>query len=221
MQILWWGITYLDYTWEGLFSLFWGTKVPFRVLRHVTHKASVTSANAETNAHSADWLMSVFVNELAPPNVRSQQGQCVQQCRRIMKDTLVHKNVSWYEAVLSYFDVVMSHFLSQIKKPTFHEPISFGKFVVTQMQCCKSVVLFQQKSLITRICAKKPLKYIIQAHGVKVRNFLSPCIIVINVTCYLIHIHWLHISISILMKHCTFHTSYNELIICLKYKPVT
>ena len=52
-------------------------KVPFRVLRHFTHKASVTSVNAEANAHSADWLMSVFVNELAPPHVRSQQGQCV------------------------------------------------------------------------------------------------------------------------------------------------
>ena len=32
--------------------------------------------------------MSVFVNELAPPNARSQQRQCVQQCRRIMTDTL-------------------------------------------------------------------------------------------------------------------------------------
>ena len=63
-------------------------KVPFRVLRHFTHKASVTSVNADANVHSADWLMSVFVNELTPPHVRSQQGQCVQQCRRIMKDTL-------------------------------------------------------------------------------------------------------------------------------------
>ena len=32
--------------------------------------------------------MSVFVNGLAPPHARSQQGQCVRQCRRIMKDTL-------------------------------------------------------------------------------------------------------------------------------------
>ena len=54
-----------------------GFKVPFRVLRHFTHKASVMSVNAEANSHSADWLMSVFVNELSPPNARSQQGQCV------------------------------------------------------------------------------------------------------------------------------------------------
>ena len=40
------------------------TKVPFRVLWHFTHKANVTSVNAEANAHSADWLMSVFVSEL-------------------------------------------------------------------------------------------------------------------------------------------------------------
>ena len=63
-------------------------KVPFRVLPHFTRKASVTSVNAETNVHSADWLMSVFVNELTLPYVRSQQGQCMQQCRRIMKDTV-------------------------------------------------------------------------------------------------------------------------------------
>ena len=43
------------------------TKVPFRVLRHFTHKASVTSVYAEANVHSADWLMRVFINELAPP----------------------------------------------------------------------------------------------------------------------------------------------------------
>ena len=67
-------------------------KVSFRVLRHFTHKASVRSVNAEANAHSADWLMSVFVNELAPPHARSQQGQCVRQCRRIMKDTLVNRS---------------------------------------------------------------------------------------------------------------------------------
>ena len=63
-------------------------KVPFRDLRHFTHKACMTSVNAEANAHSADWLMSVFVNELTLPHVRGQQGQCVQQCRRIMKETL-------------------------------------------------------------------------------------------------------------------------------------
>ena len=42
-------------------------KVSFRVLRHFTHKASVTSLNAEANVHSADWLLSIFVKELAPP----------------------------------------------------------------------------------------------------------------------------------------------------------
>ena len=68
---------------------FWLAKVPFRVLRHFTHKASVTSVDTEANAHCADWLMCVFVNELAPPDTRRQQGQCVQQCRRIMIDTLL------------------------------------------------------------------------------------------------------------------------------------
>ena len=53
------------------------------------HKASVMSVNTETNVHSTDWLMSVFVNELASPHLRSQ-GQYVQQCQRIMKDTLHH-----------------------------------------------------------------------------------------------------------------------------------
>ena len=32
------------------------TKVLFRVLRHFTHKASVTSVNAKANMHSADQL---------------------------------------------------------------------------------------------------------------------------------------------------------------------
>ena len=45
--------------------------VPVTNLRHFTHKASVTSVHAEANAHSADWLMRVFVNE--------QQRKCVQQ----------------------------------------------------------------------------------------------------------------------------------------------
>ena len=48
----------------------------------------MTNVNAEANALSTGWLMSVFVYELTPPHVRSQQGQCVRQCRRIMKDTL-------------------------------------------------------------------------------------------------------------------------------------
>ena len=42
------------------------SKVPVTNLRHFTLKSSVTSVHAEANAHSADWLMSVFVNELAP-----------------------------------------------------------------------------------------------------------------------------------------------------------
>ena len=67
----------------------YGTKVPFRDLRYFMHKASVTSVNAKANAYSADWLMSVFVNEPAPPHVRSQHGHCMQQCRRIMKGTLI------------------------------------------------------------------------------------------------------------------------------------
>ena len=47
------------------------------------------SVHAEANAHSADWLMSDFVNELAQPYVRNQQGQCEQQCRRILANTVV------------------------------------------------------------------------------------------------------------------------------------
>ena len=58
-----------------LFSRF---TVPFPILRHITHKANKTSMHAEGNAHSADWLMSIFVNELAPHDVRSQQGKYVQ-----------------------------------------------------------------------------------------------------------------------------------------------
>ena len=53
--------------------------VPFRVLWHFTHKASVTGINAEANVHSADWLMRAFVNELAPPRACNQQGQRVHQ----------------------------------------------------------------------------------------------------------------------------------------------
>ena len=57
-------------------------------------KAGVTSTN--TDVHSADWLMCIFVIELTPPHVRSQQGQCVRQCRRIMKDTL-HISTKGYQ----------------------------------------------------------------------------------------------------------------------------
>ena len=60
----------------------------YRVVKTLYWTYSVTSVNTEANVLGADWLMSGFVNELAPPHMRSQQGQCVQQCRRIMKDTL-------------------------------------------------------------------------------------------------------------------------------------
>ena len=62
--------------------------VPITNLQHFTHKASVTSIHAEANVHSADLLMSVFVNELASPYARTQQGQCVQQCQTILANTL-------------------------------------------------------------------------------------------------------------------------------------
>ena len=62
--------------------------VPATILRHFTLKASNTSVHAEANAHSADWLLRIFVNELAPPHARSQQGKCVQQCRRILAYTV-------------------------------------------------------------------------------------------------------------------------------------
>ena len=52
------------------------------------NKASVMSVYAEANSHSADWLMSVFVNEIAPSCVRSQQGQIVYQCSSLMIWTL-------------------------------------------------------------------------------------------------------------------------------------
>ena len=62
--------------------------VPATILRHFTLKASDTSALAEANAHSDDWLMHIIVNELAPPHARSQPGKCVQQCRRILAYTI-------------------------------------------------------------------------------------------------------------------------------------
>ena len=42
------------------------------------HKASVKSVHTEANAHGGDWLMSVFMNELALPHACDWQGQCVQ-----------------------------------------------------------------------------------------------------------------------------------------------
>ena len=68
--------------------IFSDSGVPFTNLWHFTHKASVMSIHSEVNAHSADWLMGVYVNELAPHHERSPQGQCVQQCRTILENTL-------------------------------------------------------------------------------------------------------------------------------------
>ena len=75
-------IHYLDQT-----QVFTST-VPATILRHFTLKASDTSVHAEANAHSADWLMRISVNELAPPHARSQPGNCVQQCQRILAYTI-------------------------------------------------------------------------------------------------------------------------------------
>ena len=66
----------------------WYRVVSFTNLRHSTHKASVTNVHAEANAHRANWLMSIFVNELALPNALYQQSQCVQQCRTSLTNTL-------------------------------------------------------------------------------------------------------------------------------------
>ena len=49
------------------------TTVPATILQHFMFKASYTSVHAEANAHSPDWLMRIFMNELAPPHARSQQ----------------------------------------------------------------------------------------------------------------------------------------------------
>ena len=66
----------------------------FCVIVHVTNlwrftlKARLTSVYAEANAHSADWLMSVFFYELALLHVYSQQGKYIQQCQTILTNTL-------------------------------------------------------------------------------------------------------------------------------------
>ena len=57
--------------------------VSLRIIRYFTHKASVTSVNAEANVLGADWLMSVFVNELALPMYAVKVSACVRQCRRL------------------------------------------------------------------------------------------------------------------------------------------
>ena len=69
------------------------TTVSVTNLRHFTLKASMTSVHGEANAHSPDWLMDIFVNEQAPPDVCSQQGQWEQQCRRILANTVFMTNL--------------------------------------------------------------------------------------------------------------------------------
>ena len=66
---------------HGVFSMALKSQSPSAL-----HAQSQHDKRKCENVHSTDWLMSIFVNELAPPHVRSQQGQYVQQCRRIMKN---------------------------------------------------------------------------------------------------------------------------------------
>ena len=47
-------------------------KVFAKIIQHFMHKASVTSMHAEANSQSADWLMSLIVNEIAPSPVCNQ-----------------------------------------------------------------------------------------------------------------------------------------------------
>ena len=56
---------------------FFRCNVPVSILQHFMHKANVMSVHAEGNAHSIDWPMSTFVNDLALSQVGSQLGQCV------------------------------------------------------------------------------------------------------------------------------------------------
>ena len=81
------------------------TTVPATILRHFTLKASDTSVHAEANAHRADWLMRIFVNEVAPPHARSQPGKCVQHCRRILVYTVTNVNFD-VSPVLQVFVII-------------------------------------------------------------------------------------------------------------------
>ena len=102
------------------------SKVSPRVFRHFTHKASVTSVNAEANVHRADWLMSVFVNELAPPHVPSQRGQCVRLCRRIMIYTLEPKFTQNFHSKASNFaKIQLSPIFQFFNKPYFFQKNQF------------------------------------------------------------------------------------------------
>ena len=55
------------------------TEVSFRVLKQFTHKASVTSVNAEANVHTADWLISAYLNEFGSPG----PAPCAQSTRLV------------------------------------------------------------------------------------------------------------------------------------------
>ena len=101
-------------------------KVPFRVLRHFTHKASVMRVNAEANVQSADWLMGIFVNELSPSHVRSQQGQCVRQAqflivtqRGITASSVGRQfieSIVWYGMIIEcYYSIYATDLLYSVK----------------------------------------------------------------------------------------------------------
>ena len=83
------------------------SKVPVTNLLHFMLKASVTSVHTEANAHSANWQLSVFVNDLAPRHIRSQQGKCVQQCRTILANTLNALGTYWNEYCILLFVCIL------------------------------------------------------------------------------------------------------------------
>ena len=58
--------------------------------------------------------MSIFVNELSPPHARSHQGQCVRQCRRIMKDTLRWLSITTWSKLIIWRE------LPRIMLPKLH-----------------------------------------------------------------------------------------------------
>ena len=56
------------------------------------HKASVMSVNAEANVRGADWLMSIFVNELAPPHMYAVNKVIWSMREAVLKDYERHFN---------------------------------------------------------------------------------------------------------------------------------
>ena len=85
--------------------------------------------------------MSVFVNELTPPNVRSQQGQCVQQCRRIMKDTLVAQISSlkisrdnWRDKIIKVYSIAWTNSSHHTRQQGWKN-VSKSKIFLTCMTC--------------------------------------------------------------------------------------